>query len=236
MEGQSVNNRESGARVGGVTGAVWPEADGCRPFALPDEIKGTQMDGGSSPQTCINHDVIRLALYKITGSPEFAASVQLRQFLTFVVEASIADPPVPLKGYTIATQALGRSDNFNPATDPIVRVEAARLRKRLEDYYAGTGQTDPVRIIIPKGSYQPDFHLFTVSSQAVNEHDVAEPASTGTEPQPAIRLPAARPETLPDTPPSIRKSPAFPAFLLHPAVFFPLMALAFAAGFATASL
>ncbi|WP_430513242.1 hypothetical protein [Pannonibacter phragmitetus] len=135
---------------------------------------------GHSPQTALNRDLIRLTLHKITGSPEFSASLQLRQFLTFVVEASIADPPVPLKGYTIATQALGRDDSFNPATDPIVRVEAARLRKRLEDYYAGTGHGDPVRIIIPRGSYLPGFHLMPA------------PGSSPT--------PEAEPETRPELP------------------------------------
>ncbi len=163
MEGQLASEREPKARLDGAERSA---------RSVPGK--------GHSPQTALNRDLIRLTLHKITGSPEFSASLQLRQFLTFVVEASIADPPVPLKGYTIATQALGRDDSFNPATDPIVRVEAARLRKRLEDYYAGTGHGDPVRIIIPRGSYLPGFHLMPA------------PGSSPT--------PEAEPETRPELP------------------------------------
>ncbi|WP_209000098.1 hypothetical protein [Pannonibacter tanglangensis] len=102
---------------------------------------------------------MRLALHKILTSAEFATADQLRAFLRFVVEAAISDQIVNLKGYTIATAALGRGPDFNPNTDPIVRVEAARLRKRLQDYYAGSGRDDPIRIDIPKGSYAPRFEL-----------------------------------------------------------------------------
>lgn len=222
MEGQLTKDREpqSGAAPPG------PSSD---PPGTPAETEDV-----------ICRDIIRLTLHKITQSPEFAASIQLRQFLTFVVEASIADPPVPLKGYTIATQALGRDDSFNPATDPIVRVEAARLRKRLEDYYEGTGHNDPVRIIIPKGSYQPGFHPLTQEARKAEMPGGKEPVPAIPEAQPAGEAAPARPldgqHSLTATLPSSTDKPGFPAFLLHPAVFFPLMALAFAAGFAAARL
>ncbi|SUA99861.1 Uncharacterised protein [Pannonibacter phragmitetus] len=215
MEGQLASEREPDVRL--------PRAGSP---ALP--ASGT----GNTPQAAVNRDLVRLALHKITGSPEFSASLQLRQFLTFVVEASIADPPVPLKGYTIATQALGRDDSFNPATDPIVRVEAARLRKRLEDYYAGTGHGDPVRIIIPRGSYQPGFHLMPAP-----EASGAPQAGPETSPEPPL------PDDPALTPPASSRGVmetaqirSFPVILLRPAVFFPLMALAFAAGYAAAHL
>ena len=63
-----------------------------------------------------------------------------------------------LKGYTIATEALGRDDNFDPQIDPIVRVEAGRLRYALEHYYSNGGAGDPVVIELPRGSYVPTFH------------------------------------------------------------------------------
>jgi hypothetical protein len=231
MEGQLSRAQGAQARQGSVKDYAWPPPAG--QAAPQPEAEQDKHDG-------INRDLIRLALHKITCSPEFAASIQLRQFLTFVVEATIADPPVPLKGYTIATQALGRDDRFNPATDPIVRVEAARLRRRLEDYYAGTGQTDPVRIIIPKGSYEPGFHLPATPSTAVDipgeGETAAATAMTPQDSEPPALPHMNRPDTLTAEKPFSIQKPAFPAFLLHPAVFFPLMALAFAAGYAAARL
>ena len=62
-----------------------------------------------------------------------------------------------LKDYTLGAEALGRGDDFDRRTDPIARVEASRLRSRLELYYATEGASDPVIITLPKGSYVPVF-------------------------------------------------------------------------------
>ncbi len=63
-----------------------------------------------------------------------------------------------IKGYTIGTEALGREESFDPQIDPIVRVEAGRLRRALKHYYAGPGATDDVVIDLPRGHYVPTFH------------------------------------------------------------------------------
>lgn len=102
---------------------------------------------------------MRLALHKVLNSPEFSSVVQLRAFLNYVVTKAIDDRLDDIKGYTIAVEALGRDISFNPVTDPIVRVEAARLRRRLVKYYSGSGRNDPIEIEIPKGSYVPVFSL-----------------------------------------------------------------------------
>ncbi len=78
-------------------------------------------------------------------------------FLRFVVEESLSGRPERLKGYTIAIEALGRKDNFDPQTNPLVRVEAGRLRTALQNYYAGPGADDPIEIALPRGSYIPTF-------------------------------------------------------------------------------
>jgi len=101
---------------------------------------------------------VQSALVTALQSREFQSAPQLRAFLGFVVRATLNNEQEKLKGYTIAVEALGRPEDFNPVTDPIVRVEAARLRRRLEKYYSGSGVGDPVRIVIPKGSYAPEFH------------------------------------------------------------------------------
>jgi hypothetical protein len=100
---------------------------------------------------------IRAALYRVLASPNFCTSPQLASFLRFVVEETLAGQADRIKGYSIAVGALGRSDNFDPQTNPIVRVEAGRLRRALERYYAGPGRHDDIVIEVPIGSYIPTF-------------------------------------------------------------------------------
>lgn len=102
---------------------------------------------------------VKTALVNALESPEFRSAPQLRSFLDFVVRAALEKKQEKIKGYTIAVEALGRPEDFNPVTDPIVRVEAARLRRRLAKYYCGSGACERVRIVIPKGSYAPEFEL-----------------------------------------------------------------------------
>jgi tetratricopeptide (TPR) repeat protein len=100
---------------------------------------------------------IRAALSRISASDPFRSAPQLVSFLTFVVEKTIAGESGELKGYTIATRALGRPPEFDPQIDPIVRVEAMRLRRALQAYYSGAGADDPLVMSIPRGSYVPQF-------------------------------------------------------------------------------
>jgi hypothetical protein len=58
---------------------------------------------------------------------------------------------------SIATDVFGRPGDFDPASDPIIRIEASRLRRALDHYYLTAGRHDPVRIAMPKGSYVPSF-------------------------------------------------------------------------------
>jgi TolB-like protein len=101
---------------------------------------------------------IREQLERILQSAEFRASDKQRKFLSFVVDETLADQASRLKGYTIAVAVYGRPEGFDPQVDPIVRVEAGRLRRALEHYYLTAGKNDPVRIKIPKGRYKPTFH------------------------------------------------------------------------------
>src|SRR6266536_610025 len=71
--------------------------------------------------------------------------------------SSVAGRVDEIKEYTIATEVLKRSDDFNPKTDNIVRVQAHRLRNKLEEYYSREGIRDPVRIFIPSGHYYPEY-------------------------------------------------------------------------------
>jgi adenylate cyclase len=101
---------------------------------------------------------IRVQLERIFGSAEFRAPDKQRKFLRFVVDETLAGRASQLKGYTIAVAVYGRAESFDPQIDPIVRVEAGRLRRALAHYYLTAGKNDPLRIEIPKGGYIATFH------------------------------------------------------------------------------
>jgi hypothetical protein len=98
-------------------------------------------------------------LARILASGTFVAAPQLANFLRFVVTTTLQGYGDRLKGYTIGVEALGRSADFDPQTDPIVRVEAGRLRRALARYYAGSGRDDPLVIDLPRGTCVPTFRV-----------------------------------------------------------------------------
>lgn len=100
---------------------------------------------------------IRAALDRVVASPGLAKSPQLAHFLSFIVAETLAGRGDQIKAYTIAVDALGRDPSFDPQIDAIVRVEAGRLRRALENYYAGEGRYDPVIVALPIGHYAPVF-------------------------------------------------------------------------------
>jgi adenylate cyclase len=102
-------------------------------------------------------EAVKQELERVLASPDFVASDRLKRFLRFVVEEAVAGRADRLQAYPIALEVMGRDASFDPQTDPVVRMEAGRLRRRLERYYLGAGQNDPVRIDIPKGGYAPTF-------------------------------------------------------------------------------
>lgn len=104
-----------------------------------------------------NDDAIRTQLDRILGHPEFHATEKMREFLRFIVEETLAGNARSLKGFTIATEVFGRDEEFDPAHDPVVRIQAGRLRRAVERYYLVAGRNDPIYIDIPKGGYVPVF-------------------------------------------------------------------------------
>jgi adenylate cyclase len=103
-------------------------------------------------------EAIRVQLARILQWEEFRGSEKQKKFLSFVVDETLAGHASQIKAYTIAVTVYGRTEEFDPQVDPIVRVEAGRLRRALEQYYLKAGKSDPVRIDIPKGGYVPAFH------------------------------------------------------------------------------
>ena len=102
-------------------------------------------------------DEVRAQLERMTASDDFNRSPQLGAFLRFVVESVLQGKSDRVKAYTIGVDVLRRDAKFDPQLDPIVRVEATRLRRTIDRYYAGLGADDTVRIDLPRGSYIPTF-------------------------------------------------------------------------------
>lgn len=100
---------------------------------------------------------IRDALTRITASSGFASAERLTRFLKFAVEETIEGRGANIKEYLLGLEVFDRNDSFDPRTDPVVRVEAHRLRAKLKEYYENGGREDPVAIQFPKGSYLPTF-------------------------------------------------------------------------------
>jgi TolB-like protein/Flp pilus assembly protein TadD len=100
---------------------------------------------------------VRAALEKVLASEGFSGAGRLGPFLRFLVERAQAGETDRLKESVLGFEVFGRPSDYDPRTDPIVRVEARRLRQRLEEYYAGSGSADAVRIHLPKGGYVPIF-------------------------------------------------------------------------------
>src|SRR2546428_6459342 len=100
---------------------------------------------------------IRDELARILGSVTFQPVDRLKRFLAFIAHEALAGRSDQLKEYVIGVQVFGKEASFDPRTDPIVRVQARRLRARVVRYYREQGQRDEVVIELPKGGYAPVF-------------------------------------------------------------------------------
>src|SRR3954469_22052143 len=100
---------------------------------------------------------VRQQLDRMLASPTFQQVDRLKRFLSFIVTETIAGRGDQLKEYVIGVQVFDKESSFDPRADPIVRVQARRLRARLVRYYRDEGHGDPLVIEMPKGGYSPVF-------------------------------------------------------------------------------
>lgn len=155
--------------------------------------RSTQPAGiGSASLARSSDEAVRVVLRRITASEAFRDSPQSIQFLHFVVEETLQGRGSELKGYTIATRALGRPENFDPQTDPIVRVQAGRVRKALAEYDAEAGGADPLRIVLDRGSYVPRFEATETTSVAAEPVGADVPGTALEVPATAAGIPVRR--------------------------------------------
>jgi TolB-like protein/Flp pilus assembly protein TadD len=108
-------------------------------------------------QLSVPDEAVLFELKRILASPGFFRASRMQRFLTFVVEGRLAGKhnSDELKESLIGMAVFDRHADYDPKSDPVVRVEARRLRAKLEGYYEGPGKEDAVRIDLPKGSYVP---------------------------------------------------------------------------------
>ena len=100
---------------------------------------------------------IRAELEQILASKGFATAGRLSRLLRYVVDKTITGEADQLKEYSVGVEVFDRDSNYDTRLDSIVRVEAGRLRSRLDEYYNGDGAGSPIRITLPRGGYVAQF-------------------------------------------------------------------------------
>lgn len=128
------------------------------------------------PQPC--PEQIRAQVERIVASPEFPKIGRGITFLKYVIDEALEGRSNRIKGYSVAVEVFKRAEGFTQ-DDPVVRIEAGRLRRSLERYYLVAGEHDPIRITIPKGGYVPRFEWICTES---NEEQNAPTAPPNSEP------------------------------------------------------
>src|SRR4249920_4017707 len=106
-----------------------------------------------------DQEAIRQQLDRILKSGPFHQSHRRQRFLEYLVNETLAGRSERLKGYNVALEVFDRPETFDPITDPLVRIEAARLREKLREYYGTDGQSDAIHIDLPKGTYTPQIEF-----------------------------------------------------------------------------
>ncbi|HET9467636.1 MAG TPA: tetratricopeptide repeat protein [Vicinamibacterales bacterium] len=117
---------------------------------MPTKTTGTSV--ARVPDRAIRHQ-----LNRILASKTFSQVDRLKRFVSFIVLETVDGRGGELKEYVIGVQVFGKEPSFDPRTDPIVRVQARRLRARLVRYYREEGPSDDVIVDLPKGGYTPIF-------------------------------------------------------------------------------
>jgi TolB-like protein/Flp pilus assembly protein TadD len=113
--------------------------------------------------------LVRAELDRILQSAGFAHSERMARFLRCVVERALAGRGEEVKEYLLGVEVFDRKSDYDPRVDPIVRVEARRLRAKLEEFYAANGKESQILIELPKGSYVPCFRYPGIQASAEQE-------------------------------------------------------------------
>lgn len=121
-------------------------------MSIRGQTSSEQPDDGA-----VGADEIRAALEVVMNSETFARADRARSLLSYLVQTEQNGDATRLKGFSIAQDVFGKDDDFDPAMDAVVRVQAGRLREHLSAFYAGEGKDEPIEISVPKGTYVPTY-------------------------------------------------------------------------------
>jgi hypothetical protein len=133
-----------------------------------------QAHNSSTDPPAIKPAEVRQTLETILGSKYFSHAPQKRKFLRLICDFYLNNRASDLNEHLIGREVFRRGAGFHPAEDPIVRVVAHDVRKKLEMYYQHEGTDDAIRLQIPTGSYEPQF---TRRPSRQSDHAQAPPAS-----------------------------------------------------------
>jgi hypothetical protein len=138
-----------------------------------------------------DREAILLELGRILASPFFKSAARSTQFLTYVVHRQLDGHAELLKERTIGTEVFHRPSDYATGDDPVVRVQAGEVRRRLNQYYQSAPEDCHIRIELPVGSYSPAFHMgAAVTANHVTQ--VVQPPATTPEPHRQERRPTRR--------------------------------------------
>src|SRR5215475_2454528 len=118
----------------------------------------------------VSPDELDRELERILASQTFAKSHRLQDLLRYTVERIKSGRADSIKEYLLAVEVFDRKPSFDPRFDSIVRVQASRLREKLEKYYATEGLNDDILIAVPKGAYIPTVQRRRQQSPANSNH------------------------------------------------------------------
>ena len=141
-----------------------------------DVTTGAKMESPAKVPNITASELGRL-LDRIISSPGFRRSMRLQRFLRYVTEHAVEHPGRPIKEIQVAMAVFDKEASFDPRLDPIVRVEAGRLRLRLLEYYAEAGDRETIVIEIPQGRYVPNFRVLDKTRRRNGSGDAEDPAS-----------------------------------------------------------
>jgi adenylate cyclase len=132
---------------------------------------------GPPPGRAPGTGVVLRQVERILSSGDFDASPRSKELLRFIVEETLAGRGGEITQSAIATRVFRRREDFDPAVDPIVRIQAGRLRRSLERYYLLSGKHDTLRISLPRGTYVPTFRAPPETEPPAAREPVADPAA-----------------------------------------------------------
>jgi hypothetical protein len=122
-----------------------------------------------TPSTKAEKEAVLQQLERLLENPYFHKSKRFPVFLRFVVKEALAGRAEGLKERTLGIEVFGKDPNYDTTEDPIVRVTAGEIRKRIAQYYQEPGHEQEIKLLMPSGSYVPQFYPPEIAVTAISD-------------------------------------------------------------------